>query len=175
MAEERISLKNKRIHILFLLAVIAGLGIWGFLRYLPSQPAEEPAAVSKPEPAPPPEEIKVIAGKIAKGKSLSTTLRAEGVSADMIESIRKQLHPILNLRRMNPGDAYELRLNSEGKFRGFSYRASPIDVYQIEVQPSGEWKTEKLEIAVDKYWARISGEIDSSFFEAMDRLGRAIR
>jgi len=171
LAKERFSLKSKKIHILFLLAVIVGLGIWGSLRYFPSPPVEEPAAVSKPEPAPPPEEIKVIAGKIVKGKSLSTTLRAQGVSADLIESIRKQLHPIMNLRRMNPGDAYELRLNAEGKFRGFNYRASPIDVYQIDVEPSGEWKTQKLEIPVEKYWVRISGEIESSVFEAMDRLG----
>ncbi len=131
-----------------------------------------PDPVSKPEPPPPPpEKIKVISGKIAKGKSLSATLRAEGVPGDMIESIRKHLHPLLNLRRMNPGDAYELRLNPEGRFRGFTYRSSPIEVFQIEVQPSGEWKAQKLEIAVDKYWARISGKIDSNFFEAMDRLG----
>jgi len=113
----------------------------------------------------------VISGKIPKGQSLFVALRSQGLSAEMIEAISRHLKPIMNLRRLNPDDVFEVRLNPEGQFRGFFYQSSPIDVYQIAVEPSGKWKAQKLVIPVDKYWARVSGEITSSFFEAMDRLG----
>jgi len=44
-------------------------------------------------------------------------------------------------------------------------------VYQINLQPSGEWKAQKLDIAVEKYWVQVSGEITSSLFDTMDKLG----
>ena len=31
----------------------------------------------------------------------------------------------------------------------------------------------KKEVSVDKYWARVSGEISTSLFEAMDQLGES--
>ncbi len=149
--------------------------MWGALRFSAPGPSEKPQAVAAPEPpsppAPPPEEIKVISGKISKGQSLSATLRPQGIPAEMIDAISRHLKPILNLRRMNPGDSYELRLTPAGKFRGFSYQSSPIDVYRITLDPSGEWNARKLDIPVDKCWARVSGEIASSLFEAMDKLG----
>jgi murein DD-endopeptidase MepM/ murein hydrolase activator NlpD len=166
--------RPKKTFLLLSLLLVGALIIAGTVWYLSSPSLRIPPMVVKSEPSPPPapqEEIKVISGKISKGQPLSRTLRAQGLSPEMTESISRHLKPILNLRRMNPGAEYEVRLNPEGKFRGFSYRSSPIDVYQIAVEPSGEWKAQRLEIPVDKYWARVSGEISSSFFEAMDRLG----
>jgi murein DD-endopeptidase MepM/ murein hydrolase activator NlpD len=151
------------------------LAVWGALRFIAPGPSEKPQAVVTPEspppPAPPPEETKVISGKISKGQSLSAALRPAGIPAEMIESISRHLKPILNLRRMNPGDSYEVRLTPEGKFRGFSYQSSPIDVYQITLKPSGEWNAQKLDLPVDKYWAQVSGEITSNLFETMNKLG----
>src|SRR5512147_77925 len=105
-------LKRKRLFFFLALFFVGGLAFWGGFHFFSSpEPVEKKEALAKPEPAPPPppqEEIKVLSGTIIRGKSLSATLRAHGLSADMIESIRKHLHPLLNLRRMNPGDTYEL-------------------------------------------------------------------
>lgn len=151
------------------------MAVWGALHFFSPESGEKTRAVAVPEPpppsAPPPEEIRVVAGKISKGQSLSAALRLQGLPAEMTETISRRLKPVLNLRRINPGDSYEVRLNAEGKFRGFTYRSSPIDVYQIGLAPSGEWEAKKLDIPVDKYWALVSGEIASSLFEAMDKLG----
>jgi murein DD-endopeptidase MepM/ murein hydrolase activator NlpD len=167
--------KQKKILFLLLLLLAGGLAVWGTLRFFSPEPSEKPQAVVTPEspppPAPPPEETRVISGKISKGQSLSAALRPAGIPAEMIESISRHLKPILNLRRMNPGDSYEVRLTPEGKFRGFSYQSSPIDVYQITLKPSGEWNAQKLDLPVDKYWAQVSGEITSSLFETMNKLG----
>ena len=167
--------RTKKILLLMLLVFAGGLALWGGLRLFSPGPLEKPQAVVSPEPlpppAPPPEEIKVISGKLAKGQSLAAALRLQGLPAEMTEAISRRLKPILNLRRMNPGDAYEVRLSSEGKFRSFSYWSSPIDVYQITLNTAGAWEARKLDLPVDKYWALVSGEITSSLFEAMDRLG----
>jgi murein DD-endopeptidase MepM/ murein hydrolase activator NlpD len=72
---------------------------------------------------------------------------------------------------MNPGDSYEIRLTPQGSFRGFSYRRSPIDVCQISLEPSGKWICQKLDLPVDRFWTQVSGEISSSLFETMDKLG----
>ena len=151
------------------------MAAWGALWLFAPALLEKPQATVNPEPpplpVPPQEEIKVISGKISKGQSLSATLRPARIPAEMIEAISRHLKPILNLRRMNPGDSYEVRLTPQGDFRGFSYRSSPIDVYQITLKPSGEWNAQKLDLPVDKYWAQVSGDITSSLFEAMDKLG----
>jgi len=165
----------KKILFLIFLFFAGGLALWGAVRFFNPAPPEKHLAVAIPEPPPPPasppEEIKVISGKLSRGQSLSAALRLQGLPAETTEAISRHLKPILNLRRMNPGDAYEVRLTLEGKFRGFSYRSSPIDVYQITRKPSGEWDARKLDIPVDKYWALVSGEIASSLFETMDKLG----
>jgi len=164
--------RPKKFFFLLLFLFAGGIALWGALRFFAPEPSEKPQAVVTPEtPAPPPEELKVISGKISKGQSLSAALRLQGLPADMVEAISRHLKPILNLRRMNPGDSYEARLTSEGKFRGFSYQSSPIDLYRITVEPSGEWNARKLDIPVDKCWALVSGEITSSLFETMDKLG----
>jgi murein DD-endopeptidase MepM/ murein hydrolase activator NlpD len=158
-----------------LLLLAGGAAMWGAFRFFSPEPGEKPRAAAIPEPppppGPPPEEIRILSGKISKGQSLSAALRLQGLPAEMTEAISRRLKSVLNLRRMNPGDSYEVRLNAEGKFRGFTYRSSPIDIYQISQAPSGEWEAKKLDIPVDKYWALVSGEIASSLFEAMDKLG----
>jgi murein DD-endopeptidase MepM/ murein hydrolase activator NlpD len=167
--------KQKKLFFLALLLLVGGLALWGTLRLWAPDPLEtSQTIVNQPPPspaAPPPEEIKIISGKISKGQSLSSALGSLGISPEMIEAISRHLKPILNLRRMKPGDFYEVRLSPEGNFRGFVYRNSPIDVYQINLKPSGEWNAQKLDIPVDRCWALVSGEIKSSLFETMDRLG----
>jgi murein DD-endopeptidase MepM/ murein hydrolase activator NlpD len=64
-----------------------------------------------------------------------------------------------------------VRLSAAGNFLDFSYQASPTDTYQLSVTPAGEWLAQKKEVVVEKYWARVSGEIVSTLFEAMDHLG----
>ena len=138
-----------------------------------SRSQEEPRGFSKskvPEspiaPAP-----RILAGKIEKGQTLSSALRSVGVSEGIAESISRQLAPYVNLRQIQPGEAFEIRTTPEGKFLQFTYRTRSPDIYQITQTPSGQWVTEKKEIQIDKYWSKVSGEIASSLFEAMDALG----
>jgi len=64
-----------------------------------------------------------------------------------------------------------VRLNPQGRFLNLLFTASPLDIFQLSLNPAGEWLAVKKEVAVDKYWVRISGEILTSLFEAMDQVG----
>ena len=154
---------------LFFLAALLGV-VFVVIIIFPFSSPEKTQPV-KTQEAPPLPKKKVIAGKIAKKDTLSSALRLQNLPADLIESICRHLKPVLNLRRVKPGDTFEVCLTPEGKFLGFSYQSSPIDIYQLAVGPSGDWIARKLEVPVEKYWARISGEISGSLFEAMDKLG----
>ncbi len=154
---------------LILLAVLLG-AVFVFIKFYPLPPLEKTQPVKTQEAPPLPRE-RVIAGKIVKRDTLSSALRSQNISAELVEFICRQLKPLVNLRRVKPGDTFEVRLTAEGKFLGFSFQSSPIDVYQLSIGPSGEWVAKKLDIPVEKYWARVSGEITGSLFEAMDKLG----
>ncbi len=162
----------------FLFFIIPGLLVLFIILLISSQPfvsippekPQIPEPPRAPEPAPPPPDM-VVTGQIKKGQTLSTALRAQGLPADLVEAISRQLNPAVNLRQIKPDDRFEVRSTPEGKFLSFTFQASPLDIYQISVDPSGRWGTQKKEILIDKYWVRVSGEIASSLFEAMNAQG----
>ncbi len=158
--------KRKRYFLLFFSSLLGITLI--FLYFLPS-PREKPQPVKTPEPPPLPPD-RILSGKIASGNTLSSVLRSQNLPSELVEAICKNLKPMVNLRKVKPGDSFEVRLTPGGELRSFSYQTSPIDIYQITVQPSGEWHGQKKEVPVEKYWARISGEISSSLFETMEGL-----
>jgi len=166
---ERASPRRKKRHGLFLFAGLLVI-IFILAKFFLSPHSEKPQPV-KIQDALPLSPERAVSGKIAKGHTLSSALRSQNISPDLSEAISRHLQPLVNLRRMKPGDAFEVRLTPEGKFLGFSLQTSPMDIYQITVTPSGEWMAKKKEILVEKYWSRVSGEIASSLFEAMDALG----
>jgi murein DD-endopeptidase MepM/ murein hydrolase activator NlpD len=114
---------------------------------------------------------RLLQGKIAKGQTLSTALRAQGLSASLVADISRHLNPLVNLRKLQSGDFFEVHLSLAGDLRGFQLTSGPLEVYQMTVTPTGEWAAWKKEISVDKYWVCVRGEIQSSLFEAIDKLG----
>jgi len=162
-------LKGKKRYSLLLLAGLLGI-LFLIIKIYSSAPPEKPQTVKAKE-VPPLLREKVLLGKIPKGGTLSSALLSLNLPWEMTEAICRHLKPLVNLRKVKPGDSFEVRLTPPGEFLQFSYKASPIDIYQIIVSPSGKWVAQKKEVPVDKYWARVSGEITSSLFEAMDLLG----
>ena len=132
------------------------------------EPRGGPARIEAPPPPPP---DRIIAGRISKGQNLSSALQGQDLPKDLVEIICRHLKGVINLRRVKPGDSFEVRLTPQGEFLNLTYTASPLDIYQLSRTPGGEWVAVKKEVPVHQYWARVSGEISSSLFEAMDQLG----
>jgi len=167
--KQSISAPKKKRYFLFLFGGV--LGIFFILVQLFFSPPPEKPQQAKIQEVLPLSQERVLTGEIAKGDSIFSALRAQNLSADLVEAICRHLKPVVNLHEVKPGDTFEVRLSAAGNFLGFSYQSSPIDVYQLTMTPAGEWLARKKEIAVEKYWAWVSGEIVSSLFEAMDNLG----
>jgi murein DD-endopeptidase MepM/ murein hydrolase activator NlpD len=164
-----ISVPKKKRYFLFLLSGV--LGIFFVLAKFFFFPSPEKPRLAKTQEVPPLPQEKVLTGKIAKGDSIFSALRAQNLPADLVDAICRHLKPVVNLRQVKPGDIFEVRLSPAGNFLEFSYQASPIDVYQLTINSAGEWVAEKKEIPVEQSWTRVSGEISTSLFESMDKLG----
>jgi murein DD-endopeptidase MepM/ murein hydrolase activator NlpD len=165
---------RKRFSILLLIGLLGIAFLVGKFYFFPPQekspsPDSSLSPSSKETPPSPPDQI--LAGKISKGQNLSSALRAQNLPRDLVEAIGRHLKTLVNLRKVRPGDSFELRLNPQGQFLSFTYQPNPLDIYQLSLSPTGDWLATKKEVPVEKYWARVSGEIFSSLFEAMDRLG----
>jgi murein DD-endopeptidase MepM/ murein hydrolase activator NlpD len=161
--------KNRRLSkiagiILFLLIAVSTGFFWWEKR-----PAFEPATPSALSSPRPPE--KILTGKIEKGQTLSTALRPFGLSQDLSASICRELQSVVNLNRVKPGDSFEIRLAPTGELKRFSFRTGPLGLYHLSPAPEAGWRAWKEDIQVDRYWARIEGEITSSLFEAVAAQG----
>jgi len=170
-----LSPKRKKFGFILLLS-LAGISLLGLFFFLISGEDKTPPMESRRGPArieapPPPPPDRIVAGRISKGQNLSSALRAQDLPKDLVEAICRHLQAVINLRRIKPGDSFEVRLSPQGEFLNFLYTASPLDTYQLSRTPGGEWVAVKKEVPVDQYFARVSGEISSSLFEAMDQLG----
>jgi len=164
-----ISSSDKKRRLLFLLATLLGIGLILAIFFFPSSP--EKAQPVKVVQAPPPPEDRVLSYRIAKRDTLFSALCAQNIPADLAQNICSHLKPMVNLRKVKSGDSFEVRFTPEGKFREITFQTSPIDIYHLALTPDGKWVAAKKEVALDNYWARVSGEITSSLFEAMDALG----
>jgi murein DD-endopeptidase MepM/ murein hydrolase activator NlpD len=173
--------RGKRKHLLLYLAstllLLAGIAIFYFWnqKAAPRIAGEEnlhPTSGGSPRIEAlrvPPDRI--LQGKIAPGQTLSSALRAQGLPATLVAELCRHLNPLVNLRKLQPGDSFEVRLSPSGDFREFRFASGPLNVYQITVTPTGEWVGWRKEIPVDKYWACVKGEIQTSLFDAIEESG----
>lgn len=145
--------------LLLLMAVAAGFFWWGG-RPLP------PTADQAPLPDQAPPDI-LLTGKIEKGQTLSQALQPFELPGNLSAAICNELKPLVNLRRIKPGDSFEIRLAPTRELTRFSFRTGPLDRYHLSLEPEQGWRAWKEDIPVDRYWARIEGEIKSSLFEAI--------
>ncbi len=132
--------KKNRV-LLYLLPVLVGF-FFLLVKFFFFSSSENPKPLKPPE-SPPLSRGKVFSGRISKGQTLSTALRSLDLSPPLVDKICSSLQPLLNLRRIKPGDSFEVHLSAEGKFLRFSYRASPIEIYALSLTPQGEWVAKK--------------------------------
>src|SRR5512139_2285015 len=145
--------KRKRFWVLGALALAGGILLAAGLFFFPgvdkTASIESRGVPARIEPPPPPPPDRIIAGRISKGQNLSSALRAQDLPKDLVETICLHLKSVINLRRINPGDSFEVRLNPQGRFLNLTYTASPLDIYQLSLTPGGEWVAVKKEVPVD--------------------------
>ncbi|GAB4250695.1 peptidoglycan DD-metalloendopeptidase family protein [Deferrisoma sp.] len=106
------------------------------------------------------------AGDVGRGENLAAVLGAAGVPAAEVLAFAKALKPVLDPKRMRPGDAYEVWVGPEGRLLRFEYRRSPLEVYRAEARPEGGWRAWKVDVPVERRQKSLVGRVEGSLYES---------
>jgi murein DD-endopeptidase MepM/ murein hydrolase activator NlpD len=139
---------------------------------LPVAPVAPPAQVQVPQPRPPElpiEQLSVVTGTIGKRGTLYDALLSKNISPTLITMVVTKLRPLVDFGRCQPGDRFTLWFRQDGTLAKATYVTSPLDVYVVD-QEGDDYVAYKDEVPVERYLVRLSGEIDCSLFEAINRL-----
>jgi murein DD-endopeptidase MepM/ murein hydrolase activator NlpD len=149
-------------------------------------PTEEEMAMAEAEPlaelyavAPPESLLDVTRGTLEAGQSLAGALAEAGVTPDVVHVITRELRPLFDFRRAQPGHRFRLVRTPEGEMVEFRYEVSDIDRYVLrrveKLQHDGvlvhEWQAAREEAELEPRVARIAGVVSTSLHEAIVALG----
>ena len=113
---------------------------------------------------------RILRGELSRGESISTQLRAQGISAQMVRMIDRGIRPEFDFRRSQPGDSYRLSLDSQGELVSFRYRASPDENVILRQSPRG-YKVEREAVPLRPKLTRMRGTVESSLYKSISGMG----
>jgi murein DD-endopeptidase MepM/ murein hydrolase activator NlpD len=93
-----------------------------------------------------------------------------GLSPAMVEELLSHLSPVLDFRRLRPGDRFALDFHPEGELRRLTYQTGPLEAVVIS-RDDEEWEVSERSIPSETKVATIRGTIESSLFESLEKLG----
>lgn len=112
----------------------------------------------------------VTEGSLERGQSLSNALHDQGISSATISLIAREMRPVFNFRRSQPGDQYRLGQDSDGMVLDFRYSTSPEKSYYLA------WEGTRYTVREDRaplrtQLAKVSGVIETSLYDGIVGLG----
>ncbi|MGC9043277.1 MAG: M23 family metallopeptidase [Myxococcota bacterium] len=111
-------------------------------------------------------------GKINEGETLSVALYNTGIDYKIAEQIIMNLKGVLDFRKCKPDDTFVITLHKDTKeLISFCYSASPVENYVIERDEKGNLYAFKEEYEVEKRIEFITGRIQGSLWESMEKIG----
>jgi murein DD-endopeptidase MepM/ murein hydrolase activator NlpD len=105
-------------------------------------------------------------GTVETGVSLFDELVAGGVSPGETERLMSALSGVLNMRRLKPGESYEVLTAEDGSIASFTYVKSVRERITAS-QSDGRFDCEVIETPLEERLLRIEGTIRSSLWESM--------
>jgi len=112
----------------------------------------------------------VIKGKLSRGESIAAVLRRRGISPQMVRMIDQTMRPMFDFRRAQPGDAFRLSRDTEGRLVSFRYRASPNESFVMRQSEAGFVVDRELSV-LHRRLTRMEGRVDSSLYTSIRGLG----
>ena len=143
-------------------SVIFSVLIFGSLYFF----FHESNPVKPPEPEP---RYHVIEGSIEENSTFYQSLVKKNISYRWIDLVISKLKPFLDFNRLR-GGTYRFIMNMEGELVKFVFEKTPTEVYKIEKGDEG-YVAQKKEISLERYLVKVTGEIRSSLYEAMNAVG----
>ena len=129
-------------------------------------PPLSPESGETPTQAPP---HQVIEGRVKEGSSFAKSLAEKKIPTHWIEMIVSKLRPYVNFKKIR-GGTYRLTMDVKGELVRFVYEAGPTEIYEVEKKDQG-YAAQKVVVPLQVSLVKVTGEIHSSLFEAMDAIG----
>lgn len=148
-----------------LLSLVGTLSPWGMIRHRGVEPAlldpppVEGAASSAPL-------LCLHKGTVQRGSSLFDELVASGVQPGETERLVSALSGVLDMRRLKPGQSYEVLTDEDGLIASFTYVKSVREKIKAS-QSGGRFSCEVIETPLEERLLKIEGTIHSSLWESM--------
>ncbi|HET7874822.1 MAG TPA: M23 family metallopeptidase [Methylomirabilota bacterium] len=127
-----------------------------------------PAAPAEPTPEPP----SVSEAALRPRETLEVALARAGLERDEAALVVAALEPMVNLRRLAPGERVRVSRPVGGDPDEVAYWRSPLERYELR-REDGRWVAVAVKTPVESRVAAISGELRDSLFASMDRLGES--
>lgn len=134
--------------------------------------ALEPVA---PAPVAPPIEEPdrfYTSGVIARGESLTYALRQQGIPRPTVHQITSELARHFDFRRAQPGHAYRLTQDAEGRVLEFRYTTSPMEGFTLVLE-GDRYAVRRDELQLEPREVRIAGVVTTSLHDAVKALGES--
>jgi hypothetical protein len=85
--------------------------------------------------------------------------------------VERTLKPLFNPRRSQARDHFEIVRSTAGHFLKLVYWPNAFESFIVTRAPSGAWAAAGAKVALQESWVGVSGEIQSSLWEAMTAQG----
>jgi len=111
-------------------------------------------------------------GVIARGESLSYALRQQGIPRETVHQITSELARHYDFHRAQPGHAYRLTQNGEGRVVEFRYNTSSMEGFTLVLE-GDRYAVHRDELQLDPREVRIAGVVSTTLHEAVKALGES--
>jgi len=163
---EPLETKRKRRKWLFFAGfLVVGLSFAIYFFPLPFAPSPAPPSQNAPQAEP----LQTIEGNVKERSTLFQSLSGKGIPLRWVELIISKLKPHVNFKKIK-GGTYRFITDMKGDLVKFIYEASPTEIYEIE-KDSGGYVAQKKKVLLESRLVKVSGEITSSLFEAVEAAG----
>jgi len=141
-------------------------GQWPWRRFdVPAKPVPALMAEADAAPeAPPVERWREVADTLRRGETLSALFRRQGVRGLEPGLLRRELDP----RRLRPGLVFSFRREAEDSAPTHIVVRTDAETRLRFVRDGGEWSTERDTIVWTPEIVRLSGDVGTSLYEALD-------
>jgi murein DD-endopeptidase MepM/ murein hydrolase activator NlpD len=112
----------------------------------------------------------ITAGELGRGDTLAAALRRSNVPQDVIHLVATETSRAFDFRRAQPGHAFLLTQDLEGRVLDFRYRTTPIESVHLALE-DGEYVVRREQAELVPRVSRIAGVVTSSLYGAMRELG----
>ena len=159
--------RKRRKWILLSGSFLVGLFLLIYIFVLPSTPPPPPAV--PPPPAAQEAQLHTLDGEVKERSTLFQSLSEKNIPLRWIDLIISKLKPHVNFKKIK-GGTYRFITDVKGELVKFIYEASPTEVYEVEKDSQG-YVAQRKKVVLEIRLVKVTGEIRSSLFEAMDAAG----